>query len=70
MAPQTIMAIYQDVVLECQHCYVICRYAEAAARHNCPACGLAIANWDELRQTVQTPAQPSPAPVESPANPG
>ena len=70
MAQQTTMAIYQDVVLECQHCYVICRYSEAAVRRNCPACGLAIANWDELRQTVRTQTQQSHAPAGSPASPG
>lgn len=70
MAQQTTMAIYQDVVLECQHCYVICRYSEAAVRHNCPACGLVIANWDELRQAVQAQAQQPPAPAGSPASPG
>jgi hypothetical protein len=48
MSHQTTMTIYQDVVLECQHCYMICRYADAAVRRNCPACGRAIANWGEL----------------------
>ena len=48
MAPQTTMRICQDLILECQHCYMICRYTDAAVRRNCPACGLAIANWETL----------------------
>jgi hypothetical protein len=56
------MTIYQGIVLECQHCYMICRYTEAMARHNCPACGLTIANWDELTAAIQAKAQQSPDP--------
>ena len=57
MPQQTTMAIYQDIVLECQHCYIICRYTEAVARRNCPACGLPITNWDELTTAIQAKAQ-------------
>jgi predicted RNA-binding Zn-ribbon protein involved in translation (DUF1610 family) len=57
MAQQTTMTIYQDIVLECQHCYVICRYMEAAVRRNCPACGRAIANWAELTDIVRKKTQ-------------
>ena len=53
MAQYATMTIYQGVVLECQHCYVICRYADAAVRRNCPACGRDIANWKELMATLQ-----------------
>lgn len=60
MAQQTKMIIHQGVVLECQHCYVICRYTEAAVRHNCPACGRAIANWNELAKAVQEKTQQPP----------
>jgi hypothetical protein len=68
MAQQTTMTLYQDVVLECQHCYMICRYTDAAVRRNCPACGRAIANWAELvamRQEKSLPAHehvPAPPP--------
>lgn len=48
MRPQTTMAIYQGIVLECQHCYAICRFTDAAVRRNCPACGQDITNWEEL----------------------
>jgi hypothetical protein len=67
MAQQTSMAIYQDIALECQHCYTICRYTDAAVRRNCPACGLIIANWAELAAAVQAripPAPPVPMPTE------
>ena len=67
MAQQTTMIIYRDVVLECQHCYMICRYNEAAVRRNCPACGRAIDNWQELAaaQQTQMPAgSQRPMPVE------
>jgi predicted RNA-binding Zn-ribbon protein involved in translation (DUF1610 family) len=60
MPQQTTMAIYQDIVLECQHCYIICRYTETVARRNCPACGLTITNWAELTQAIQAKAQPLP----------
>jgi hypothetical protein len=67
MAQQTTMTVYRDVVLECQHCYMICRYSEAAVRRNCPACGRAIGNWHELTDALQaqTPTAPQhPLPVE------
>jgi predicted RNA-binding Zn-ribbon protein involved in translation (DUF1610 family) len=57
---QTTMTFYQDVVLECQHCYMICRYVDAAVRHNCPACGRAIANWTELAAMREGKCPPSP----------
>lgn len=53
MTPKTTMHICQDIVLECQHCYVICRYSEAAVRRNCPACGRNIGNWDALTHALQ-----------------
>ena len=53
---QTTMQIYQGLVLECQHCYAICRYQEAAVRRNCPHCGLPIANWDALSSPSSPPA--------------
>jgi hypothetical protein len=67
MAQQTTMTIYRDVVLECQHCYSICRYSDAAVRRNCPACGLTIGNWPELsagRQTQTLAVPQHPMPVE------
>jgi hypothetical protein len=67
MASQTTMTIYQEVALECQHCYLICRYIDAAVRRNCPACGLTIANWEGLTAAVQAQGhhtQPSATPVE------
>lgn len=67
MAQQTTMVICQDTVLECQHCYVICRYAEASVRQNCPACGRTITNWKELTATVQEHMRPSAS--ESPSHP-
>ena len=59
MPQQTTMTLYRDVVLECQHCYVICRYTDAAVRRNCPACGRAIANWAELAAMYQEQSLPS-----------
>ena len=52
MSPHTTMIIYQDVVLECQHCYRICRLVDASVRRSCPSCGLDIANWDDLVGTL------------------
>jgi hypothetical protein len=42
------MALYTGIVLECQHCYRICRWSEATVRRNCPSCGLEIGNWQAL----------------------
>ena len=53
MRPETVMTLYRDIVLECQNCYTICRFADATVRRNCPACGLSIQNWNELRQQIQ-----------------
>ena len=53
MTPQTVMHVYRGVVLECQSCYRVCRYHEAAVRRNCPDCGLPIAHWQELEQVTQ-----------------
>jgi hypothetical protein len=53
MNQQTTMDIYRDIVLECQHCYAVCRYAEASRRRTCPSCGLAITNWDALTERVR-----------------
>jgi hypothetical protein len=66
MAQQTTMTLYQEIVLECQRCYTICRYTDAARRRNCPACGLAIANWEALVEMVhqhvqQAEQHPTPA---------
>jgi hypothetical protein len=58
MPPQSTMHIYQGIALECQHCYMICRYTDAAVRRNCPACGLAIANWPALEAAVQAQTGP------------
>jgi hypothetical protein len=72
MPQRTTMTIYQDVVLECQHCYMICRYTDAAVRRNCPACGRAIGNWAELaamQQEKPPPAQEhTPAPTGKPSS--
>ncbi len=61
MLPQTTMTMYRDIVLECQHCYMICRFADAAMRRKCPSCGRDIAAWEALVETVQKQRQPSPA---------
>jgi hypothetical protein len=68
MPQQTTMTLYQDVVLECHHCYMICRYADAAVRRNCPACGRAIANWAELTAVHQEKSPPAQA--NAPASTG
>jgi hypothetical protein len=64
MAQQTTMAIYQGMVLECQHCYAICRYTDAAVRRNCPACGRAVANWKMLSEAAQEQEQRKKAATE------
>ncbi len=56
MAQQTTMTIYQDIVLECQHCYMICRSSEAEVRHSCPSCGRAIANWEAVTKAIRKSA--------------
>ncbi|MDH3604441.1 MAG: hypothetical protein OEU26_32955 [Candidatus Tectomicrobia bacterium] len=58
MRSQTTMIRYQDIALECQKCYTICRLSDTAARRSCPSCGLDIANWEELMTGLQQPAQP------------
>ncbi len=58
MPPQTTMTLYQGVVLECQRCYAICRFPDAATRCHCPFCGLDIANWEELSAVVQAKTRP------------
>jgi hypothetical protein len=63
MAQQTTMTIYQDVVLECQHCYTICRYTDAVVRRHCPACGLAIANWEALTESIHAMRQQEATPA-------
>jgi predicted RNA-binding Zn-ribbon protein involved in translation (DUF1610 family) len=65
MPQQTTMTLYQDVVLECQHCYMICRYTDAAVRRNCPACGRAIANWAKLAAMRQEQSLPAHAPASA-----
>jgi hypothetical protein len=65
MPQQTTMTLYRDVVLECQHCYMICRYSDAAVRRNCPACGRTIANWAELAAMRQEQSLPSRAPASA-----
>ena len=60
MPQQTTMTLYEGVVLECQHCYMICRYTDAAVRRNCSACGRAIANWAELVAIQQEKSLPAP----------
>ena len=59
MPQLTTMTLYQDVVLECQHCYMICRYLDAAVRRHCPACGRTIANWAELAAMREGKCPPS-----------
>jgi predicted RNA-binding Zn-ribbon protein involved in translation (DUF1610 family) len=66
MTQPTTMTVYRDVVLECQRCFTICRYAEAAVRHNCPACGRAIANWDELAAALNRVSAPASQPSATP----
>jgi predicted RNA-binding Zn-ribbon protein involved in translation (DUF1610 family) len=53
MPQQTSMIIYRDVVLECQHCYMICRYRDAEVRHSCPSCGRNISNWSAITEAVR-----------------
>jgi hypothetical protein len=67
MPQQTTMMLYEDVVLECQHCYMICRYVDAAVRRSCPACGRTIANWAELaaRREATSPPSPEQAPAST-----
>ncbi len=61
---QITMAFYTGIVLECQHCYRICRLDEAAVRRNCPHCGLPIGNWQALADEVnrrRPPASETPS---------
>ena len=53
MPQQTSVMIYRDVVLECQHCYMICRYSDAEVRQSCPSCGRDIANWAAIMESVR-----------------
>jgi len=46
------MTLYTGIVLECEHCYRICRWSEAMVRRNCPSCGLEIGNWQALTNEV------------------
>ena len=59
MPAQITMAFYTGIVLECRHCYRVCRWSDAATRRNCPHCGLTIGNWralaDEMARRL-TPA--------------
>lgn len=65
MPAQITMAFYTGIVLECQHCYRICRWDEAAVRRNCPSCGLHIGNWQALTNEVKRRLAPaSEAPQE------
>ena len=57
MPQQTSMTIYQGVALECQHCYMICRYRDANVRHSCPSCGRNIENWAAVAEAVQQKTQ-------------
>jgi hypothetical protein len=59
MPAQITMALYTGVVLECQNCYQICRWADAAARQNCPSCGLDIGNWQTLSDEVRARLLPA-----------
>jgi hypothetical protein len=54
MPAHVTMALYTDIVLECQNCYQICRWTDAAVRQNCPSCGLHIGNWQTLSDEVRT----------------
>lgn len=60
MPQQTRMTIYQDVVLECQHCYMICRYTDADGRRSCPSCGRTIANWAAIAEAVRKEVRKPP----------
>lgn len=53
MPQQTSMTIYREVVLECQHCYMICRYSDAEVRQSCPSCGRNISNWAAMMEAVR-----------------
>lgn len=57
MPQQTSMTIYQGVTLECQHCYMICRYSDATVRQSCPSCGRSIENWAAITEAVQQHTQ-------------
>ncbi|ETX02325.1 MAG: hypothetical protein ETSY1_04085 [Candidatus Entotheonella factor] len=63
MPAQITMALYTGIVLECQHCYHICRLADAEKRYNCPSCGLDIGNWQTLTDDIKrrlAPARDTP----------
>jgi hypothetical protein len=53
------MMLYTGIVLECQHCYRICRWVDAAVRRNCPSCGLNIGNWQALTDEVKHRRSPT-----------
>jgi len=59
------MAFYTGIVLECQHCYRLCRWTDAAARRNCPHCGLDISNWQALADEVKRHAAPAGEPSQA-----
>ncbi|ETX04397.1 hypothetical protein [Candidatus Entotheonella palauensis] len=59
MPAQITMAFYTGIVLECQHCYRICRWSDAAVRRNCPSCGLDIGNWQALTDEVNSRLAPA-----------
>jgi predicted nucleic acid-binding Zn-ribbon protein len=60
MPQQTSMTIYRDVVLECQHCYMICRYSDAEVRQSCPSCGRNISNWTAIMEALRKDVPESP----------
>jgi hypothetical protein len=59
MPAQITMAFYHGIVLECQHCYQVCRWTDAAVRQNCPSCGLNIGNWQTLTDEVKRQLEPA-----------
>ena len=59
MPTQITMAFYTGIVLECLHCYRICRWQDAATRRNCPNCGLPIGNWQALADEISSGLTPA-----------
>ncbi len=59
MPAQTTMVLYTGIVLECQRCYHICRWGDAATRRHCPHCGLDIDNWQALVDEVKQRTAPA-----------
>lgn len=67
MPAQTTMVFYTGIALECQRCYRICRWSDAAVRRHCTHCGLDIGNWQALAEALKKQAAPA---EEAPENQG